>query len=135
SRRSLIGGTMPAVANARERIDRTVPVLDERYRRLSRREREVGALVVFGMSRREIADELNISPRTVDTHKLHVLAKLECANDVALVRWAFVASAAPLATEAFAGAVEAAEIVDGFVSWHLECACDWRSVSTPRPLE
>jgi two-component system response regulator FixJ len=80
---------MPAVANARERIDRTVPVLDERYRRLSRREREVGALVVFGMSRREIADELNISPRTVDTHKLHVLAKLECANDVALVWRAF----------------------------------------------
>jgi len=80
---------VPAVANARERLDRTVPALDDRFRKLSRREREVGALVVFGMSRGEIASELGISPRTVDTHKLHVLAKLECANDVALVWRAF----------------------------------------------
>lgn len=76
---------MPAVAETRERLDGAAPILDERFRRLSRREREVGALVVLGMTRVEIGEELNISPKTVDTHKGHVLRKLEVANDVALL--------------------------------------------------
>lgn len=80
---------MPQVADTRERLDRAAPILDERFRKLSRREREVGALVVLGMTRTEIAEELKISPRTVDTHKGNVLSKLECANDVALLWRAF----------------------------------------------
>ena len=76
-----------------------------------------------------------MSPVGKDLHVLTLVGVRSDESTQTFYRWAFVASAAPLATEAFAGAVEAAEIVDGFVSWHLECACDWRSVSTPRPLE
>ena len=43
---------------------------------LTRREREVAALVAEGMSNREVAERLVISKRTADAHVEHILAKL-----------------------------------------------------------
>jgi DNA-binding CsgD family transcriptional regulator len=43
---------------------------------LSRREREIARLTVKGMRRREIADHLVISPRTVDSHLQRIYRKL-----------------------------------------------------------
>jgi FixJ family two-component response regulator len=53
---------------------------------LSAREREVMALMVEGLHNRRIAEELGISPRTVEVHKARVLEKLGVRNVVELVR-------------------------------------------------
>jgi DNA-binding NarL/FixJ family response regulator len=47
---------------------------------LTRREVEVVRLVALGRSNREIARELFLSPRTVETHVGAVLAKLDCGS-------------------------------------------------------
>jgi len=53
---------------------------------LSPREREVMALMVQGLHNRRIADELGISPRTVEVHKARIREKLGVRNLVELVR-------------------------------------------------
>ncbi len=53
---------------------------------LSARELEVADLLARGAPNREIAKALGISIKTVDTHRAHVLKKLDCANNVALCR-------------------------------------------------
>jgi two-component system, LuxR family, response regulator FixJ len=55
---------------------------------LSGREREVMALMVKGLHNRRIAQELGISPRTVEVHKARVMEKLGVRNLVDLVRLA-----------------------------------------------
>jgi DNA-binding CsgD family transcriptional regulator len=66
------------VAGLTERVRRasTPPARLGMLLRLSRREREVLALIIEGQSDREIADRLYISPRTVTTHVTHILNKL-----------------------------------------------------------
>ena len=55
---------------------------------LTRREQEVLGLVASGRSNQEVADELFISIKTVDTHKNHILDKLGLKNTAELVRYA-----------------------------------------------
>ncbi len=57
---------------------------------LSGREREVFHLVVRGLTNRRIARELFISPKTVDSHRGRILAKLGCRSAVELVRFAYL---------------------------------------------
>lgn len=54
--------------------------------RLSEREREVLKFIVNGYKSREIADQLNISKLTVDTHRKRIQQKLEVSNMVELVK-------------------------------------------------
>lgn len=44
---------------------------------LTERERDIAALLVHGMTSKEIGKELNISPRTVDIHRASLLRKYE----------------------------------------------------------
>ena len=55
---------------------------------LSRRERDVFELLVRGHTNRRIARLLGISPKTVETHRAHVLRKLGVHSIVDLVRFA-----------------------------------------------
>lgn len=56
---------------------------------LTPREREVMALVVAGRPNREVAQQLDISVRTVEVHKARLLAKLRAKNVPDLVRLSF----------------------------------------------
>lgn len=60
-------------------------VLKQRFNSLSQREREVMALVICGKSNREVADELGISPKTVEVHRARVMAKMQAASLPVLV--------------------------------------------------
>jgi predicted ATPase/DNA-binding CsgD family transcriptional regulator len=55
--------------------------------RLTRREVEVAALVARGLTNRQIAEELVIAQRTVDTHVERILGKLGCVSRVQIAAW------------------------------------------------
>jgi DNA-binding NarL/FixJ family response regulator len=55
---------------------------------LSDRELQVLELVAAGMTNEDIADNLEISKRTVDNHVSNILRKTGTENRVALVLWA-----------------------------------------------
>jgi RNA polymerase sigma factor (sigma-70 family) len=63
-------------------------VLDPDLDRLSAREREVLRLIARGYTYREIAGELHLSVKTVETHVSSVLRKLQLSNRHQLTRWA-----------------------------------------------
>lgn len=56
-----------------------------RFATLRPREAEVMALVVTGLSNKEIAQNLGLSPRTVEVHRTHVMHKMGAANLAELV--------------------------------------------------
>jgi len=55
---------------------------------LTRREREVAALIRRGLTNRQIAEVLFIAERTVDTHVEHILAKLGVRSRSQVASWA-----------------------------------------------
>ena len=61
------------------------------YLQLSHREREVAQLIVKGLTTREIAQRVNVSARTIETHRAHILLKLNAANVADLVRTVMLA--------------------------------------------
>ena len=65
-----------------------VAAVDEDLDRLSQREREVMRLIARGYSYREVAGELFISVKTVETHMSAVLRKLQLSSRHELTRWA-----------------------------------------------
>jgi DNA-binding NarL/FixJ family response regulator len=65
-----------------------VAAVDEDLDRLTEREREVMRLIARGYSYKEVASELFISVKTVETHMSAVLRKLQLSNRHELTRWA-----------------------------------------------
>jgi DNA-binding NarL/FixJ family response regulator len=60
----------------------------DRYDALSEREREILQLIAEGHSNKAIAELLSISPATVETHRAHILQKLDVHNTAELVVYA-----------------------------------------------
>jgi DNA-binding NarL/FixJ family response regulator len=66
----------------------SMPILKSPFERLSSREREVVQLVVAGSTSSEIALQLSLSRKTVDTYRGRIMVKLGVANRSALIRFA-----------------------------------------------
>ncbi|MDP2029979.1 MAG: response regulator [Thiobacillus sp.] len=62
--------------------------IQQRYSRLSPREREVMALAVSGLTCKEIARQLGLSPRTIEVHRTHVMYKMAAASLADLIHLA-----------------------------------------------
>lgn len=71
-----------------------------RIGRLTRREREVMAMVVAGKANKVVAYELGISQKTVESHRARVMSKLEVASLPDLVRLEWIALHAEAEAEA-----------------------------------
>ena len=67
---------------------RDAPVADEELDLLTPREREVMRLIARGYTYKEVASELFLSVKTVETHVSSVLRKLQLSNRRELARWA-----------------------------------------------
>ena len=68
---------------ARTQADRAA---QEHYAQLSPREREGLALIVQGLTNKEIGRALDVSPRTVETHRANLFAKLQAPSLAWLIR-------------------------------------------------
>jgi two-component system response regulator NreC len=60
----------------------------DRFDALSEREREIFQLIAEGHSNKQVAELLFISPATVETHRAHILQKLDLHSAAELVLYA-----------------------------------------------
>ena len=67
----------------RHQADRAARV---RYAQLSEREREVLGFIVAGLTNKEIGRALDLSPRTVETHRANLFYKLQAESLALLIR-------------------------------------------------
>jgi two-component system, NarL family, response regulator NreC len=66
------------------------------YDTLTNRERQVLSLAAKGLSSSDIAQQLNISPRTVESHRAKFMHKLNLSNHTDLIRFALRKGLIPL---------------------------------------
>ena len=74
-----------ALADSYERGD-AAP--EDPYERLTAREREVFQLLIEGRTNAQVAEILFISPKTVDNHRTHLMARLGVHSTAELIRFA-----------------------------------------------
>ena len=63
-------------------------IKQDRYEKLTTREREVLQLIAEGKANKEIADLLFLSIKTVETHKAHLMEKLNLHTTTDLIKYA-----------------------------------------------
>lgn len=77
-----------ALVNQLQRKSATQEKQNHLESKLSEREREVLKLIAQGYTNKEIADMIFLSVKTVETHKAHIMDKLELHSRAELVRYA-----------------------------------------------
>jgi DNA-binding CsgD family transcriptional regulator len=82
-------GSLPLHARAEElaRIGRGRGVDEEPWRPLTAREFEVARLIAEGLTNAEIAERLEIAPKTASSHVEHILAKLGVTRRAEIAAW------------------------------------------------
>lgn len=92
-------GDEAILASIESALKRTPQIADhallERLESLTPREREVLDLLVIGHPNKVIAHRLDISPRTVEIHRAHVMEKMKAKSLPELVRTAMQAGVTP----------------------------------------
>jgi len=76
-----------AIADEKKRRQRSA--LENRYDRLTRREREIMNLLIRGETSRKLAERLGLSSRTVEIHRSKIMRKLEAESLPDLVRMVY----------------------------------------------
>ncbi|MFA6133141.1 MAG: response regulator transcription factor [Phycisphaerae bacterium] len=61
---------------------------EDPYDRLTSRERQVLQLIVEGKTSRQVADNLGLAVKTVETHRCHLMQKLNIHDQTCLVKYA-----------------------------------------------
>jgi DNA-binding NarL/FixJ family response regulator len=84
----LAGFVLDAFASQNGEAEVTPPPFDPELDQLTVREREVLRLIARGYAYKEIATELSISIKTVESHVSAVLRKLQLSNRHQLTKWA-----------------------------------------------
>lgn len=77
-----------AILNLLEEKYDSEPNVENEQVTISKREQEVLNLVAQGITSNEIAEKLNISVRTVQTHRANIMQKLNIKNAAGLIRYA-----------------------------------------------
>ncbi|RZB37773.1 MAG: hypothetical protein SRB2_00875 [Desulfobacteraceae bacterium Eth-SRB2] len=68
--------------------EKEVKITDASYDTLTRREQEILVLLAQGLSTKQVAEKLFISPKTVENHRSNILCKLNLHSTLELVRYA-----------------------------------------------
>jgi two-component system response regulator FixJ len=94
---------LKALENARRRLQSQAELdagrgeIARRIQSLSQRERQVLDGLVAGKANKVIANEFNISPRTVEVYRANLMTKMQAGSLSELVRMALQAAAKPVA--------------------------------------
>ena len=96
---ALLSAVRQAIERSRTALDHEVEIrgLRDRYTSLSRREREVMALVVSGLLNKQVGFELGISEITVKAHRGQVMRKMKAGSLADLVKMAVKLRVSPAA--------------------------------------
>ncbi|MCF7646165.1 response regulator [Bacillus subtilis] len=85
---NLVDRVLDALHKAKERAasDRQRDELRRKRAQLSPRENEVLSMILEGLLNKQIADKLDITVRTVEVHRAHIMEKMDARNAVELAR-------------------------------------------------
>lgn len=76
------------VKNLMESGEKEAKITDAGYKTLTPREQQIMRLLAEGLSTKNIADQLFISPKTVENHRSNIMNKLDLHSTMELVRFA-----------------------------------------------